>query len=60
MIVDSSALVAILKRKPEGAAFSKILEETREVRASAATYFETCILLTACESRKLRRFPLPV
>lgn len=45
MIVDSSALVAILKREPEGAAFSKILEETREVRASAATYFETCIVI---------------
>lgn len=45
MIVDSSALVAILKREPEGAAFSALLESTPEVRISAATYFETSIVI---------------
>jgi ribonuclease VapC len=45
MIVDSSALVAILKREPEGAAFSKLLEATKIVRVSAATYFETGIVI---------------
>lgn len=45
MIVDSSALVAILKREPEGAAFSALLESTATVRISAATYFETSIVI---------------
>jgi ribonuclease VapC len=45
MIVDSSALVAILKREPEGAAFSELLEATNVVRVSAATYFETGIVI---------------
>jgi len=45
MIVDSSVLVAILKREPEHAAFSKLLEATRDVRISAATYFETGIVI---------------
>jgi uncharacterized protein with PIN domain len=39
MIVDSSALVAILKREPEQAAFSVLLEKTKDVKVSAATYF---------------------
>jgi ribonuclease VapC len=45
MIVDSSALVAILRREPEGTAFSKLLEATKVVRVSAATYFETGIVI---------------
>jgi ribonuclease VapC len=45
MIVDSSAIVAILKREPEQPAFSAILEKTAEVRISAATYFETAIVI---------------
>jgi ribonuclease VapC len=45
MIVDSSALVAILKREPEHAAFSVLLEATQDVRVSAATYFETSIVI---------------
>jgi ribonuclease VapC len=45
MIVDSSALVAILKREPERAAFSALLENTKNVTISAATYFETCIVI---------------
>jgi ribonuclease VapC len=45
MTVDSSALVAILKRKPEHAAFSKLLEMTDDVKLSAATYFETSIVI---------------
>jgi ribonuclease VapC len=45
MIVDSSALVAILKREPEQAAFSALLESTPDVKASAATYFETAIVI---------------
>jgi len=45
MIVDSSALVAILKREPERAAFSALLETVKDIKASAATYFETCIVI---------------
>jgi ribonuclease VapC len=45
MIVDSSALVAILKREPEGPVFSKLLEATKVIRISAATYFETGIVI---------------
>jgi ribonuclease VapC len=45
MIVDSSALVAILKREPEQEAFSALLESTKDVRMSAATYFETSIVI---------------
>jgi ribonuclease VapC len=45
MIVDSSALVAILKREPERKAFSALLEAAANVRISAATYFETCIVI---------------
>jgi ribonuclease VapC len=45
MIVDSSALVAILKREPEQAEFSALLESTPDVKTSAATYFETSIVI---------------
>jgi ribonuclease VapC len=45
MIVDSSALIAILRREPEQAAFSALLENAAEVRISAATYFETSIVI---------------
>jgi ribonuclease VapC len=45
MIVDSSALVAILKREPEQEAFSALLESTKDVKMSAATYFETSIVI---------------
>jgi ribonuclease VapC len=45
MIVDSSALVAILKREPEQTAFAVLLETTKDVRISAATYFETSIVI---------------
>lgn len=45
MIVDSSALVAILKREPEQRLFSALLESTATVRASAATYFEASIVI---------------
>jgi ribonuclease VapC len=45
MIVDSSALIAILKREPEHASFSALLESTADVKTSAATYFETSIVI---------------
>jgi ribonuclease VapC len=43
VIVDSSALVAILKREPERQAFAQMLKDSAEVRISTATYFEASI-----------------
>jgi ribonuclease VapC len=45
MIVDTSALVAILKREPEHVAFSALLEDARNVGMSAVTYFEASIVI---------------
>ena len=45
MIVDSSALVAILRREPELQRFSEVLHETAELRISAATYLEVSIIV---------------
>ena len=47
MIVDTSAFVAILKREPEQAAFSRLLEVTQQVSMSAATYLEASIVIDA-------------
>jgi ribonuclease VapC len=53
MIVDASALVAILKREPEQAAFSALLESTPDVAMSAATYFETSIVIDSLRSPQI-------
>ncbi|HEU5457006.1 MAG TPA: type II toxin-antitoxin system VapC family toxin [Terracidiphilus sp.] len=45
MILDSSALVAILKNEPEAQAFSDAIEAAKVVRISAATYLETHIVV---------------
>jgi ribonuclease VapC len=45
MIVDTSAIVAILKREPEGFALSKALDAASSISISAATYLETCIVV---------------
>jgi ribonuclease VapC len=45
VIVDSSALVAILRREPEGVAYARILDENDDLSCSAATYFETAIVV---------------
>ncbi len=45
MIVDSSALIAILRREPEAARFARILDETDVLSCSAATYLETAIVV---------------
>ncbi len=46
MIVDTSAIVAILKDEPEGIAFSKALEEADYAAISAATYVEASIVFS--------------
>ena len=45
MILDTSALIAILKNEAEAEAFSKAIEAAKVIRISAATYVETHILV---------------
>ncbi len=45
MIIDSSAVLAILLREPEAMAFARLLESTPQVKISAASYLETCIVI---------------
>jgi ribonuclease VapC len=45
MILDTSALIAILKNEAEAKAFSKAIEAAKVIRISAATYVETHILV---------------
>jgi ribonuclease VapC len=45
MIVDTSAIVAILKDEPEGLAFSRALDAADPVRISAASYLESSIVI---------------
>jgi len=45
MIVDSSAIVAILKDEPEGLAFSRILASAESPLLSAASYLECSIVI---------------
>lgn len=55
MIVDTSALVAILKREPEQAAFSALLENTQNVAISAVTYFEASIVIDSLRQPAVSR-----
>jgi ribonuclease VapC len=45
MIVDTSALIAILKYEPEALAFSNAIEAAKVVRVSAASYLEVHIVV---------------
>ena len=45
MILDTSALIAILKNEAEADAFSEAMEAAKVVRISAANYLETHILV---------------
>jgi ribonuclease VapC len=45
MIVDSSALVAMLWREPEGEAFGKVIAAERSPKVSAANYLEAGIVI---------------
>jgi len=44
MIVDTSALIAIIKREPEALGFAEAIEAAPVVRVSAATCLEACIV----------------
>jgi len=45
VIVDTSALVAIVKLEPDGRLYEAALEASPVTRISAATYLEACIVL---------------
>ena len=45
MIVDSSALVAVIKHEPDWLALSKTMDSADCLRMSAASYLETSIVL---------------
>lgn len=45
MVVDTSALIAIARREPEAAAFSKLLAETPGKLIAAPTYLECAFVM---------------
>ncbi len=45
MIIDSSAIVAILRREPDAVEFGVLLESARVPKLSAASYLETAIVI---------------
>lgn len=45
MTVDSSALVAILRQEPEGAAFSEVIAKADRCRISAVSWVETAVVM---------------
>ncbi len=53
MIVDSSAIVAIIKGEMETAVFASAMETARVIRVSAATYFESSIVVDGNRNPKL-------
>ena len=46
MIIDTSALIAILKNEPESETFSAAIEAAKVVRISTASYFESNIVIS--------------
>ena len=55
MIVDKSALVAILRQEPEHSVFEKILDEAESLRISAANYLELSIVIDSRRDPALSR-----
>lgn len=45
MIIDTSALIAILRREPEAAALAEAIEAAEQCRISAANYLEAAIVI---------------
>jgi ribonuclease VapC len=45
MILDTSALLAILLNEPEADEFASVIERTRRVRISAASYLEAAMII---------------
>jgi ribonuclease VapC len=57
VIVDTSALVAIARQEPDASRFANAVDGAERVRISAATLFETFIVVDRVEDRAIpRRF----
>ena len=55
MILDSSALVAILKREPDWRRFARALDQADTSRLSAATYVEISVVVERLKDPALNR-----
>ncbi len=55
MVVDSSALIAIVRREPEMAQFSYALEKATLPKMSAATYVEACVVVDGLKNPLVSR-----
>ena len=55
VIVDSSALVAILRDEPDASVYSEAIENASECRISAATFLETAIVIDGSRHPIARR-----
>jgi ribonuclease VapC len=47
VILDSSAIVAILRNEEDGPIFSPVIEDNPVRRISAANYLEVCIVIAS-------------
>jgi ribonuclease VapC len=55
LIVDTSALVAILRQEPEEPSFARILDDAETLRMSAATYLELSIVIDSRRDSAMSR-----
>jgi ribonuclease VapC len=55
VIVDTSALIAIIKDEPERGAFSALLESEQDLKMSAASYFEASIVVDGLKEPSISR-----
>lgn len=56
MILDSSAIVAVVRLEPEGRLFESAIERARSIALSAATLLETALVLGPALDLTLDRF----
>ena len=56
MIVDTSAIVAIVRSEPEAADFIAAIADAEVVRISTATYVEACVVLNGVRDAMRIRF----
>lgn len=54
MIVDSSALIAILRAEPDASAFTRAMEDANRIRISAATLLESLMVAGSNRREELR------
>lgn len=53
MILDTSAVIAILHDEPEAGLFSEAMERASAVRFSAGSYLEACVVISRARNPKL-------